>query len=57
VQVNSIELAAASAKALGATLPCDLMPIPGVGRWQPTFDPAGCETALLEPAQSAPKGQ
>jgi hypothetical protein len=57
VQVNSIELAAASAKALGATLPCDLMPIPGVGRWQPTFDPAGCETALLEPAQLAPKGQ
>ena len=24
------------------------MPIPGVGRWLPAFDPTGCETALLE---------
>ena len=53
VQVNGIEPAAARAKSLGATLPCDLMPIPGVGRWQPTFDPTGCETALLEPSERA----
>jgi len=56
VQVNAIEPAAAQAKALGATLPCDIMPIPGVGRWQPTYDPTGCETALLEPSHCAPKG-
>jgi hypothetical protein len=56
VQVNEMDSAAAQAKALGATLPCDVMPIPGVGRWQPTYDPTGCETALLEPAQRAPKG-
>lgn len=56
VQVNAIEPAAAQAKALGATLPCDIMPIPGVGRWQPTYDPTGCETALLEPSQCAPMG-
>jgi predicted enzyme related to lactoylglutathione lyase len=55
VQVNAMETAAAHAKALGATLPCDIMPIPGVGRWQPTYDPTGCETALLEPCQQAPK--
>jgi hypothetical protein len=55
VQVNEMETAAAHAKALGATLPCDIMPIPGVGRWQPTYDPTGCETALLEPCQQAPK--
>lgn len=55
VQVNAIEPAAAQAKALGATLPCDIMPIPGVGRWQPTYDPTGCETALLEPSHCAPK--
>jgi predicted enzyme related to lactoylglutathione lyase len=56
VQVNAIDPAAAQAKALGATLPCDIMPIPGVGRWQPTYDPTGCETALLEPSHCAPKG-
>jgi predicted enzyme related to lactoylglutathione lyase len=55
VQVNEMDSAAAQAKALGATLPCDVMPIPGVGRWQPTYDPTGCETALLEPAPRAPK--
>jgi predicted enzyme related to lactoylglutathione lyase len=55
VQVNQMDSAAAQAKALGATLPCDVMPIPGVGRWQPTYDPTGCETALLEPAPRAPK--
>jgi predicted enzyme related to lactoylglutathione lyase len=55
VQVNAMEAAAAQAKALGATLPCDIMPIPGVGRWQPTYDPTGCETALLEPSRCAPK--
>lgn len=55
VQVNAMETAAAHAKALGARLPCDIMPIPGVGRWQPTYDPTGCETALLEPCQHAPK--
>jgi hypothetical protein len=32
------------------------MPIPGVGRWQPTIDPTGCETALLEPARREPTG-
>jgi len=55
VQVNAMEPVAAQAKALGASLPCDIMPIPGVGRWQPTYDPTGCETALLEPCQHAPK--
>lgn len=50
VQVTSLEPAAARAKELGATLPCDIMPIPGVGRWQPTYDPTGCETALFEPS-------
>lgn len=54
VQVDAIEPAAARARVLGATLPCDAMPIPGVGRWQPSVDPTGCETALLEPAPRAP---
>jgi len=53
VQVDAIEVASARARTLGARLPCDLMPIPGVGRWQPTYDPTGCETALLEPSQCA----
>ena len=56
VQVDAIDPAAARARALGAMLPCDIMPIPGVGRWQPTIDPTGCETALLEPARSEPTG-
>ena len=56
VQVDAIEPAAARARALGAMLPCDVIPIPGVGRWQPTVDPTGCETALLEPVQHAPRG-
>jgi predicted enzyme related to lactoylglutathione lyase len=56
VQVDAIDPAAARARALGAMLPCDIMPIPGVGRWQPTIDPTGCETALLEPARREPTG-
>lgn len=56
VEVDAIEPAAARAQALGATLPCDIMPIPGVGRWQPTFDPTGCETALLETAKPGSTG-
>lgn len=53
VQVTDLDAAAARAKELGATLPCDSMPVPGVGRWQPTYDPTGCETALMELTPSA----
>jgi len=55
VQVNAIEPTATQAKALGSTLACDIMRMPGAGRWQLTHDPTGCETALLQPSQCAPK--